>query len=94
MINSMYYDGSYKILPLSVNMDFAQVSLEQALIELKFQLGSKYILHVGRDCLRDIINITGGLQVFNIELNIQDNLRDDWYVVDNANKTIVYSPGA
>jgi hypothetical protein len=75
-------------------MDFSQCGLEQALIELKFKMGAEYILHVGRDLLRDIINLTGGLQVFNIRLEIQDDLRDGWYVVDEENKSIVYSPGA
>ena len=94
MIQSKYYVEAYKILPLRVNADLTQCSLEQALLELKFKLGSKYILHVGREAIREIINLTGGLQVFNILLEIDEDLEEDWYLVDTENKIIIYSPGA
>lgn len=92
-IDTKYLEQSYKVIPISVPMDFSETALETALIELNYEFGAKYILHVGKWCLRDIINLTRGLHVFSIYIEIENDLIDEWYLVDKKNRAILYSPG-
>ncbi len=96
MIAEKYFDLLYQISPLYIAMDLSDVSLEQALIQHKFNLegGAKYSLIVGRDNISEIVSVTSGLKIFNIFIEIQEELRDEWYLVNEDTKLIVYSPGA
>lgn len=94
MIQKKYLDSLCKIEPTPLAMDFSEIALEQALIQLKFDLSEQveYILHIGRDYIDDILKLKHGYNIFNIKVEIQEDLKEEWYLVKN--KTIVYSPGA
>lgn len=96
MIDNKYFQGSYKILPLSINADLSEMSLEQALIQHNFKLESedKYTLVIGRDYISDLLRIKNGYNLFDITVEIQVGLVDEWYLVCEQTKTIIYSPGA
>lgn len=98
MIKKEYFEGLYKIEPVPVAMDFSEAALEQALIQLKFDLNenAEYILYLGRDNIRSILKLNNGYNTFNIKVEIQEDLTDGWYLVKNKSPVavgIVYSPG-
>jgi len=95
MLDKKYFRQLFKIIPLPVAMDLSECALEQALIQHEFQLNSdtEYTLVVGREAIEFILSLTAG-GLFHIKLEIQDGLRDEWYLVDEKKKLIVYSPGA
>lgn len=92
MINREYFEKLYKILPLNVQCDITKYSLQQALIDLKFDLEKTYTVCLGRRNLEFMPNIVQG--VINLKLVLDDTIKDDfWYVIDDENKIIIYSPG-
>lgn len=96
MIAKQYFDGLFNIIPLMYAADLSQTSLVQALVQHKFNLNDKkeYLLVLGRENIVDICKIAAGYNIFNIKVELQEVLRDEWYLVNNDTKTIVYSPGA
>jgi hypothetical protein len=96
MINKKYFDKLYSIKPLTIAADLSECSLEQALIQQKFKLEdeSKYTLLVGRHLLSEIMLIKSGYNLFRISIELQEDLVDEWYLVNELTKTIIYSPGA
>lgn len=94
MIKKEFFEGSYYMEPLLCPADFTETSLEQALIQLKFDLNenASYKLYLGRNYIDEILRFKNGFKIFNIGLELQDDLIDEWYVVKD--KKIVYSPGA
>lgn len=96
MIDEKYFIKLYTILPLSCAADLGECWLEQALLQHQFKLGvgHKYILYIGRELVSELLKIKAGYNLFDISVEIQDNLKDEWYIVNENTKTIVYSPGA
>lgn len=86
----------YTVEKLYIDMDFSEGALEEALIRLNFKLGeySEYVLYLGRENLREILKMSQGYNLFNISVELQEDLRDEWYLVDEVSKTIIYSEGA
>lgn len=96
MIAKKYFDLLYTILPLYVAMDLSEHSLEQALVQHKFKLeeDQEYLLVLGRELISEIISLRSGYNLFKITVELQEDLIDDWYLVCDKTKTIIYSPGA
>lgn len=95
MIDVKYFDQLYSICPVTVACDLCEGSLEGALIQHKFLLDDRteYILVCSRNAVEFLLKFTiGGM--FRISVEIQDNLKDEWYLVCPQTKLIIYSPGA
>lgn len=85
------------ILPLCVDCDLSQASLQQALIDLDYNISknSPYILHVSKQDLKFLNNILPSNKLFNIEVKLEDKIKpNSWYLEDVLNQTIIYSRGA
>lgn len=96
MIDKKYFKELYKIIPLNVAADLGEMWVEAALIEHKFKLEQdhKYTLVLGRYNISELLKINSGYKLFDITVELQEDLKDEWYLVCEQTKTIVYSPGA
>lgn len=96
MIAKKYLDMLYTIKPICVAMDLSEHALEQSLVQHNFQLKQdfKYTLVLGRELISEIIKLNAGYNLFHIEIELQDGLIEEWYLVCEETKTIIYSPGA
>lgn len=96
IIDKKYLERGFTLYPLVVWMDFSECALEQALVQLKFKLDddTKYTLVIGRECISDILSFKNGFNIFNINIALQDDLEDEWYLVNEKSKIIIYSVGA
>ncbi len=95
MINKDYLDMSYTIKPLNTAMDFSECALQEALIIHDFKINKKvgYILYLGKYNISELLTFNAGYNLFNIKIELQEDLNDEWYLVCEETKTIVYSPG-
>lgn len=95
IIAKKYFDELYTITPLTTAADLSEYALEQAIIQHKFKIEdfSTYILYLGRDLIGELIKLKSGYNLFKIEVVLQESLKDEWYLVNEKNKLIIYSPG-